>query len=146
MEAKEAEVMIALKAWLKTNSEFSFSDEDLMNFIAQKEDENYLCIGEDYSNYDSQKCNNGGGYGFWTNLNWESPSVYYISYHTTSDIAYCRACGSFCGHDSESCGYEHIDLRTKGDMIRIMERAEQGLLDELRRLREDISLISAKRR
>lgn len=52
----------------------------------------------DYTDYDSEKCNNGGCYGFWTdydrlkNGNWE------ISYGTTADMEYCPCCGSFNDH------------------------------------------------
>ena len=52
----------------------------------------------DYTDYDSNLCNNGGCYGFWTdydrleNGNWE------ISYGTTADFLYCPCCGSFNNH------------------------------------------------
>lgn len=63
----------------------------------------------DFSEYDSEKCNDGGSYGFWTdysrleNGNWE------ISYGTTADMDFCPCCGSFSDHynyDEEeySCG------------------------------------------
>lgn len=63
----------------------------------------------DFSEYDSEKCNDGGSYGFWTdysrleNGNWE------ISYGTTADMDFCSCCGSFGDHydyDEEeySCG------------------------------------------
>lgn len=68
----------------------------------------------DYSEYDPDKCNNGGCYGFWTDydragLGWR------VSYGTTSDFDYCPVCGSFNDHyiwDGEegySCGtYEKV--------------------------------------
>lgn len=52
----------------------------------------------DYSDYESDKCNNGGCYGFWEdydrleNGNWE------LSFHTTADFDYCPCCGSFNDH------------------------------------------------
>lgn len=63
----------------------------------------------DFSEYDSEKCSDGGSYGFWTdyscleNGNWE------ISYGTTADMEFCPCCGSFGDHydyDKEeySCG------------------------------------------
>jgi hypothetical protein len=63
----------------------------------------------DYSNYDPEKCNDGGSYGFWTdyscleNGNWE------ISYGTTADMEFCPCCGSFGDHydygeEEYSCG------------------------------------------
>jgi hypothetical protein len=63
----------------------------------------------DYSNYDQEKCNDGGSYGFWTdyscleNGNWE------ISYGTTADMEFCPCCGSFGDHydygeEEYSCG------------------------------------------
>lgn len=51
-----------------------------------------------YSEYNSEKSNDGGCYGFWTdysrleNGNWE------ISYGTTADFEYCPVCGSFNDH------------------------------------------------
>lgn len=63
----------------------------------------------DYSNYDPEKCHDGGAYGFWTdyscleNGNWE------ISYGTTADMEFCPCCGSFGDHydygeEEYSCG------------------------------------------
>lgn len=63
----------------------------------------------DYLNYDPEKCNDGGSYGFWTdyshleNGNWE------ISYGTTADMEFCPCCGSFGDHydygeEEYSCG------------------------------------------
>ena len=52
----------------------------------------------DFTDYDSDKCRNGGAYGFWTEYvrlesgNWE------MSYGTTSDIEFCPVCGSFNDH------------------------------------------------
>ena len=131
----------ALRAWLRANSEFEFSDEQISDFVEGKADT--MRINEDYSNYDSQRCNNGGAYGFWTNLNREDSGLYYISLHTTADFEYCEACGSFSGHDPEACGFDYIDLRTKEQKIATMRETEQRLLDELSRLREDIEGMEA---
>lgn len=64
-------------------------------------------IFNDFSEYDPEKCNNGGCYGFWTdcsrleNGNWE------ISYGTTADIDYCPRCGSFNDHyECDGCCYD----------------------------------------
>lgn len=61
----------------------------------------------DYTEYDPEKCNNGGCYGFWIdyirleNGNWE------VSYGTTADFDYCPCCGSFNDHyEGDDCRYE----------------------------------------
>lgn len=61
----------------------------------------------DYTEYNPEKCNNGGCYGFWTdyirleNGNWE------VSYGTTADFDYCPCCGSFNDHyEGDDCCYE----------------------------------------
>lgn len=63
----------------------------------------------DFSEYDSEKCNDGGGYGFWTDYNCLENGNWEISYGTTADMEFCPCCGSFGDHydyDKEeySCG------------------------------------------
>lgn len=63
----------------------------------------------DYSDYNPEKCNNGGCYGFWTDYN-RTDNGWMVSYGTTVDFEYCPVCGSFDNHyvgdeDEEySCG------------------------------------------
>lgn len=63
----------------------------------------------DYSDYNPEKCNNGGCYGFWTDYN-RTDNGWMVSYGTTADFEYCPVCGSFDNHyvgdeDEEySCG------------------------------------------
>ena len=84
------------------------------------------------SDYDSEKCNNGGSYGFWTdysrleNGNWE------ISYGTTADFEYCPVCGNFndhyegdysCYESGYSCGeYETI---TEAELLKRINEFEE---------------------
>lgn len=89
----------------------------------------------DFSEYDSEKCNNGGCYGFWTdysrleNGNWE------ISYGTTADFDYCPCCGSFgdhYDHDEEdySCGeFETITTEELLERINSFEESAEQYID-----------------
>lgn len=52
----------------------------------------------DYTDYDSEKCNNGGCYGFWTDYNRLENGNWEVSYGTTADMEYCPCCGSFNDH------------------------------------------------
>lgn len=47
----------------------------------------------DFSQYDSEKCNNGGCYGFWTNYDRLDNGTWKVSYGTTADFDYCPVCG-----------------------------------------------------
>lgn len=89
----------------------------------------------DFSEYDSEKCRNGGCYGFWTDYDrvkdgWE------ISYGTTSDLEYCPVCGCFNNHyvgDEEceySCGeYEIISDEELLNRIKSFEKTENCYID-----------------
>lgn len=62
-----------------------------------------------FSEYDPEKCNNGGGYGFWTEYDRTSDDSWEVSYGTTADLEFCPCCGEFADHydyDNEeySCG------------------------------------------
>lgn len=52
----------------------------------------------DYSDYKSDKCNNGGCYGFWTDYSRLENGKWELSFHTTADFDYCPCCGSFNDH------------------------------------------------
>lgn len=52
----------------------------------------------DFSEYDSEKCRNGGRYGFWTQYDRIEGEVFEVTYGTTADFAYCPCCGSFGDH------------------------------------------------
>lgn len=63
----------------------------------------------DFSESYSEKCNNGGCYGFWTDYNRIENGSWKISYGTTAEFEYCPCCGSFANHydyelDNYSCG------------------------------------------
>lgn len=59
-----------------------------------------------FSEYDSEKCNNGGCYGFWTDYNQIENHNWQVSYGTTADFEYCPCCGSHYDYDLDcySCG------------------------------------------
>ena len=89
----------------------------------------------DFSEYDSEKCNNGGCYGFWTdysrleNGNWE------ISYGTTADMEFCPCCGSFGDHydygeEEYSCGeFETITTQELLERINSFEESAEQYID-----------------
>lgn len=61
----------------------------------------------DYTNYDSEKCNNGGCYGFWTDYDRLEDGKWNVSFGTTADFEYCPCCGSFNDHyEGNDCCYE----------------------------------------
>lgn len=89
----------------------------------------------DFSEYDSEKCSDGGSYGFWTdyscleNGNWE------ISYGTTADMEFCPCCGSFGDHydyDKEeySCGdFETVTTDELLEKINSFEENAEQYID-----------------
>ena len=59
----------------------------------------------DYSNYDTEKSNNGGCYGFWTDYIKLDNGEWKISYGTTSDMDFCPCCGRF-NCNNNNCNFE----------------------------------------
>ena len=81
-------------------------------------------IVEDFSNYEESRCNNGGGYGFWTNRHYvkliKNNQVlfgWYDTEHTTADIYYCPVCGQFNEH-----GYEKAEVKKGKEIIGFTEK------------------------
>lgn len=61
----------------------------------------------DYSDYDSEKCHDGGHYGFWVDYDRLANGKWEVSYGTTADIEYCPCCGRFADHYvGDSCHYD----------------------------------------
>lgn len=85
-----------------------------------------------YTEYDSEKCNNGGCYGFfWTDYTRLDDGRWKVSYGTTADIKYCPCCGMFGDHyeDDDSCyesGYScgEFDMITEKQLLQIIENFE----------------------
>lgn len=50
---------------------------------------------DDYSSYESEKCSNGGCYGFSKLYYPQADGSYLIQHHTTADFEYCCNCGTF---------------------------------------------------
>ena len=86
----------------------------------------------DYSNYDSDKCRNGGCYGFWTQYDLVGNSIFEVSHGTTADMDFCPVCGSFNDHyegddsvyeSGYSCGdFEKI---TADELIKLIDNFEE---------------------
>lgn len=53
---------------------------------------------EDLSEYDPERCNNGGCYSFWTKYVREKNNQFRVEYGTSADFPYCPVCGSFNEH------------------------------------------------
>lgn len=89
----------------------------------------------DFSEYDSEKCNNGGCYGFWTDYSRLENGNWLISYGTTADFDYCPCCGSFGDHydyDEEdySCGdFETITTEELLERINSFEESAEQYID-----------------
>lgn len=80
---------------------FEFPPQRVGNFEQDFEE----TISEDYSDYDSRLCNNGGKYGYWTKRHYgtiiidgDIYAAYYDTQHTTADFTHCESCGSFNEH------------------------------------------------
>lgn len=52
----------------------------------------------DFSEYDFEKCTDGGCYGFWTTYERTHDNCWKISYGTTAEVKYCPCCGNFASH------------------------------------------------
>ena len=69
---------------------------------AMKKEENIKRVRfNDYSNYDPEKCHDGGAYGFWTNFyrTEANSDTWEAEYHTTADFGFCPCCGRFDEND-----------------------------------------------
>lgn len=83
----------------------------------------------DFSNYDSDKCRNGGCYGFWTDYNRLENGLFEVSYGTTADFDFCPVCGSFNDHyigkdDIEySCG--EFETVTESELLKLINNFEE---------------------
>ncbi len=63
----------------------------------------------DFTEYDIDKCNNGGAYGYWTDFSRQKDGLWERTYGTTSDIEFCPCCGVFADHtpvEEEECKTE----------------------------------------
>lgn len=108
--------------WITKHESMDFDEENI--YIPQAGyfvEEKCIEYSEDYSDYDSSLCNNGGKYGYWINqhlgklhyFDWYGKEVivpaYYFSHHTTSDFEYCPSCGSFGGHGYNNSWFTRPD-------------------------------------
>lgn len=84
----------------------------------------------DFSEYEPEKGNNGGCYGFWTMYSRENleSDTWQKSYGTTADMEYCPVCGDFANHydgdeDCYSCGdFETVTTQELKEIIASFER------------------------
>ena len=90
----------------------------------------------DYTEYDSEKCNNGGCYGFWTDYTRLESGNWEVSYGTTADFEFCPVCGSFGSHEDfetesgYSCGdFEVISEKELLNRIDKFEETEEKYID-----------------
>lgn len=86
----------------------------------------------DFSGYDSEKSNNGGCYGFWTQYD-RTAENFEVSCHTTSDFVYCPCCGSFNDHyaseedDIYGSGYTcgQFEIVTEPELLKMINNFEE---------------------
>lgn len=65
----------------------------------------------DFTEYDYDRCYNGGCYGFWTEYTRMEDGKWRENYGTTSDLEFCPVCGVFGNHwDDEEEKYECGDF------------------------------------
>lgn len=89
----------------------------------------------DFSEYDSEKCSNGGCYGFWTDCNHLENGNWEISYGTTADMDFCPCCGSFGDHydygeEEYSCGdFETVTTDELLERINSFEENAEQYID-----------------
>ena len=107
-ELPEIEVQIA-KLITKLGGDILLNNKEIREFL--EGESNDIRFSEDYTNYNPQKCSDGGSYGFWQTIEkTETKGVFRIVHHTTSTFLFCPACGTFSWH--ADCGqYETIDIR-----------------------------------
>ncbi len=94
-------------------------------------------IFKDYSEYDSDKCHDGGAYGFWTDFyrSESNTDVWEMMYHTTADFGCCPCCGDFGDEhwDGGEAGFEsgyscgEFDTLTTDELL---ERINSSETDE----------------
>ena len=94
----------------------------------------------DFSDYEPEKCNNGGEYGFWTDYKRLENGLFEVSYGTTADFQYCPVCGSFQNHSTDddyydsgySCGeFETVTERELIDMINEFDESDDCYIEFL---------------
>lgn len=79
----------------------------------------------DYSEYNSEKCHDGGQYGFWDLYTKIGSGFWLQTYHTTADFQFCEKCGGFnCdGRDCSSIVVTDDDLV---DIVNLFEHEHHG--------------------
>lgn len=77
----------------------------------------------DYSEYDADKCHDGGYYGFWETYTQTEACSWVKSYGSTAslDFDYCPCCG--CFYSTEECNqcdgtYEYVSIN---ELIKILD-------------------------
>lgn len=89
----------------------------------------------DYSNYDQNRCNNGGGYGFWTTYTKTKDNQYEVSFGCTADMEYCPCCGSFGNHydydlDDYICGgFQYISEEELNEIVRNFKTSSSKFIE-----------------
>lgn len=84
----------------------------------------------DFSNYDPDKCNNGGKYGFWTDYDHLENGNWKVSYGTTADLSFCPCCNDFHSYNKESCGdYGQITEAKLLELINDFKETEECYIE-----------------
>lgn len=86
----------------------------------------------DYTDYDPNRCHNGGSYGFWTDYDRLENGKWEISYGTTADFSYCPRCGSFNDHyEGDDCCYDsgyscgEFEQITENELLKLINEFEE---------------------
>lgn len=72
----------------------------------------------DFSEYETEKSNNAGCYGFWTDYTRLENGNFEIRHGTTADFEYCPVCGDFHAYNEETCGeYQTV---SEAELLRLI--------------------------
>lgn len=113
---------------LKTKMMYELNTvKDLMDWIGNETI--YTVKVVDDSEYDPERCNDGGGYSYTTKYTAIVGGMFEVEYSTSADIDYCPCCGQFGDHyDHETCEY------SCGEFTHVsLEEMLEGVLASLKR-------------
>ena len=84
----------------------------------------------DFSEYKSEKSNNAGCYGFWTDYTRLENGDFEVSHGTTADFEFCPVCGDFHAYDEETCGdYQTVTQEKLLVLINSFEETEDFYIE-----------------
>ena len=77
----------------------------------------------DYSEYESSKSRNGGGYGYFTKFTRQQDGRFLLTFHTTAEFYSCPNCGAWEDHRTDDERYKsgytcgELTILTENELI-----------------------------